>query len=136
MRKHFAIIATLFTIHFSATAQDLGTVVGAVVGAATGHSLTKGNVGGTAIGAVAGAEIGYGLTRRQMPQVPTYQVIQSQPVATYMPTVPIDDCDEQYYKGVYDPDLARAYCQGHRQAVWRERQTARRAAYEAGIRGY
>lgn len=40
------------------------------------------------------------------------------------------DCDEQYYRGTYNPDAAHAYCEGRRQ---RERQV--QDAYQAGLQG-
>lgn len=40
------------------------------------------------------------------------------------------DCDEQYYRGTYNPDAAHAYCEGRRE---RERQV--QSAYQAGLNG-
>lgn len=42
------------------------------------------------------------------------------------------DCDEEYYRGQYDPEMAQAFCKGLREAAAR-RQQQLREAYIAGL---
>ncbi len=43
-----------------------------------------------------------------------------------------NDCDEEYYRGRYDPEMAQAFCKGLREAAT-QRQQQLREAYMAGL---
>lgn len=55
---------------------------------------------------------------------------------------PVSNCDEEYYKGEYNPDLAQAFCRGQAQRarldqarMQRERAQMADQAYQEGLQG-
>lgn len=163
--KTLAIVAVLATSTAQAgeLGQALGAIIGIGVGSQLGAG--NGRTAAMIIGGLVGNELGrdrspqsqnynyppgynagpgyypiapYGTRNMTVPVAPPVYVNQGPQVYAQVPQpeVIMPPCDEQYYDGEYNPQAARAFCQGQRARIQREMRRQQAEAYRKGNEGY
>lgn len=150
--KRFTIALVIAASAFGARAEStqelvgefIGGVTGAVVCSGVGHG--RGNTAAVAACGVVGSQIGRAMTRpTPNPYGPPVYQQGSQPQVVYapMPSQQViyaqqgyaDPCGgDGYFRGVYNPQAAMAYCRGAQEGARQNQYRAERDAYYEGIR--
>ena len=138
--------ASAFSAHAESTQELFGEFVGGVGGAVlcSGMGHGRGNTAAVAACGVVGSQIGRAMMRPApnpyappvyQQGVPPPQVVYAQPQVVYAPQGYSDPCGgDGYFRGVYNPQAAMAYCRGAMEGARQNQYRAERDAYYEGIR--